>query len=73
MKTKYYVLQLLGDVEPKLSEPFETAARRDRHARALRHSDLSCEDGLYRLDVPVTADPDRLVPVVWPYAGRELP
>ena len=51
MTTLYYVLQVVGDVDPVLHGPYKTNAGRDRKAKRLRkecNEDL--KDGLYPLD-----------------------
>lgn len=50
--SRFYVIEVVGDVEPCLSEPFATEALRDAHARKLRSADDSdLSNGLYWLDV----------------------
>jgi len=66
---QYYVLEVLGDLEPTLHGPYQTAAGRDRKARALRAADDSQENGIYRLDVDVTAGGAAKVDS---YSGLEL-
>jgi len=48
----FYVLQVIGDVEPELHGPYSTADRRDDMARIIRAGDTSdLKDGLYMLDL----------------------
>jgi len=52
-KKDYYLLIMLGDVQPELSEPFQTEEERDKAAWDYRQErDLEGRDGLFRLDVP---------------------
>jgi hypothetical protein len=68
MKTKYYLLQVIGDVEPVLHGPFDTDEARDAHARLLRDEDRSdLKDGLYQLDVDAHG-----VPAVNAYCGGDF-
>lgn len=61
----YYVLQIVGDVEPVLHGPYTSQDARDRRARALRVEDRQQENGLYRIEsaAPVSVDG---------YCGHEL-
>ena len=36
---KYYVLTIWGDVEPSLSDPFDSEEERDRYAKTCREED----------------------------------
>lgn len=47
---KYYVLQIIGDVEPVLHGSFATAEERDTEARRLRAADGEKENGLYPIE-----------------------
>lgn len=49
MTPKYYVIIVFGDVEPELSQPYDTEAERDAHARNTK--DPHDEDGIYWLDI----------------------
>ena len=46
---RYYVLQVVGDVEPFLYGPFDTGSERDAKARELRAADPEGKNGLYRV------------------------
>jgi hypothetical protein len=49
----YYLLVMVGDVEPHLSEPFQSEEERDKAAWDYRaEKDLEGRDGLFKLDVP---------------------
>jgi hypothetical protein len=48
---RFYVLQVIGDVEPHLHGPFDTADERDDYARTLsRECDDDLPDGIYRIN-----------------------
>jgi hypothetical protein len=47
-KSRFYVLQVWGDVEPKLIGPFDTQAERDAKALEIRYKEGN-EDGLYKV------------------------
>lgn len=69
---KYYVLQVVGDVEPVLHGPFATPDERDKAALKLRSEDGEKENGLYRINAfehPV----EEVVVVVDSYSGGEFP
>jgi hypothetical protein len=52
MQTKYYVITVVGDVEPELSQPFINPEERDAFARYQRsQDDGDLEDGIYWLDI----------------------
>jgi len=52
-QTDYYLLVMLRDVEPHLSEPFQSKDERDQAAWDYRQErDPEARDGLFRLDVP---------------------
>lgn len=63
---KYYVLQVVGDVEPVLHGSFATPAERDQCALALRAEDGEKENGLYRVQSESEV-------IVESYAGGEFP
>jgi len=46
----YYVLEIIGDIEPVLHGPYKTTAMRDKIAKRLRYN-REQESGLYPLDV----------------------
>ncbi|MGI6124320.1 MAG: hypothetical protein ACOYIG_09060 [Acetivibrionales bacterium] len=49
----YYLLIMVGDVQPELSEPFQSEDERDKAAWDYRQEvDPEGRNGLYRLDVP---------------------
>lgn len=52
---KFYVLLVVGDVEPEISGPYSTAESRDTTARQLRRK--SPDDGIYWMDVDVDGCP----------------
>lgn len=64
---KYYVLGIWGDVEPMLSDPFDTEAERDEKAREWKRNDEVDEGGIYRLNIDSSG-----VPVVESYGYLEL-
>lgn len=50
--TKYFVIEVLGDVEPYLHGPFQTSEIRDAKALQLRKEDMDdLKNGLYMLNV----------------------
>jgi hypothetical protein len=49
MSKKFYVLRVVGDVEPELHGPYETKTERDNKARSFRKK--TDDDGIFRLDV----------------------
>ena len=56
-ETRRYVLQVVGDVEPKLNGPYASEKARDRAARKLR-KETGGEDGIYSLDVRADWTPE---------------
>ena len=63
---KYYVLQVLGDVQPELHGPYHSSAMRDERARHLRSEDPEKENGLFRVQ-------SKSEVLVDSYAGGEFP
>jgi len=63
----FYVLEIVGDLEPQLHGPYATEVERDQKAVELRREDPGKRNGLFRLDVSAKAAPD-----VGPYSGAEL-
>jgi hypothetical protein len=50
--TRFFVLQVVGDVEPVLHGPFTTESRRDEFARNLRKEDRQdLKNGLYKAQI----------------------
>jgi hypothetical protein len=62
---KYYVLEIVGDIEPELHGPFRARRLRDRCARKLRRADPEMQNGLFRLESDST-------PKLECYSGSEL-
>ena len=54
---KYYVLGIWGDVQPMLSDPFDTEAERDDKARQWKRNDEVDEGGIYRLNIDSSGGP----------------
>jgi hypothetical protein len=54
---KFYLMVVLGDVEPEIRGPFATAEGRDADAVTHRRGDPSMRDGLYMLDVDANGKP----------------
>ena len=50
-KSQFYVLEVVGDLEPQLHGPYATEARRDMRARQLRERDPAQNNGLFRLAI----------------------
>ena len=48
---KFYVLQIIGDVEPTLHGPFDSEDERDAMARSLRDEDTTFKDGIYAAQI----------------------
>lgn len=48
--TEYYVLEVIGNIEPTLHGPFLKREDRDNEALRLRRNDPDRENGLYMLD-----------------------
>jgi len=48
---KYYLMVVVGDVEPEIKGPFFTTEERDAAAKAHRKQDPEMNDGVYTLDV----------------------
>jgi hypothetical protein len=46
-----YVLEIQGDIEPKLHGPYKSPDTRDRAAKRLRALDKGCENGIFALDL----------------------
>ena len=46
-----YVLEIEGDLEPKLHGPYKSPDTRDRAAQRLRALDKGCENGIFALDL----------------------
>lgn len=46
-----YVLEIEGDIEPKLRGPYKSPDTRDRAAKRLRAKDEGCENGVFALDL----------------------
>jgi hypothetical protein len=46
-----YVLEIEGDIEPKLRGPYKNADARDRGAKRLRATDQEKENGIFALDL----------------------
>jgi len=49
-QTKFYLLHIVGDVEPVVVGPFDTESERDERARQLRAEDIEGRSGLFWLD-----------------------
>ena len=47
----YYVYFVVGDVEPELHGPFDSAEERDTKAKALKEK-YGDDNGIYWLDIP---------------------
>jgi hypothetical protein len=62
----FYLLHIVGDVDPDLHGPYPTERIRDNTARRLKRR-CGDEDGLFRLDIDSAGHPS-----VEPYAVREL-
>ena len=48
---EFYVLHVIGDVEPVLVGPYYQASDRDTKAKALRNADPEKENGIFMLDI----------------------
>ncbi len=46
-----YVLEIEGDIEPKLRGPYKSTDARDRAAKRLRGKDKEKENGIFALDL----------------------
>ena len=46
-----YVLEIVGDIEPKLRGPYKNKDTRDRAANRLRKKDAGKENGIFALDL----------------------
>src|SRR6266852_6230381 len=46
-----HVLEIEGDIEPKLHGPYKSPDTRDRAAMRLRGMDKACENGIFALDL----------------------
>jgi hypothetical protein len=64
---KYYVLGIWGDVEPNLSEPFDTEEDRDADALRMKQENTMDDGGIYRLNID-----DKGNPTVDSYSYLEL-
>jgi hypothetical protein len=64
---KYYLLTMLGDVEPDLAGPFATDDDVLEAAKRHRAEDPGREDGLYQLAIDDLGNP-----TIGPFAGGEL-
>lgn len=67
---QHYLLIVEGDVEPRLSGPFENGDACVDAARQHRHSDTSLRDGLYCLTVDATGKPEVTAFYQLPEAGE---
>jgi hypothetical protein len=65
-KPKHYLLATIGDIEPKLSGPFETEESCLNAAISHRQNDPDKKDGLFKLDI-INGEPH-----VSSYCGGEL-
>ena len=54
---KYYVLGIWGDVQPMLSDPFDTEEERDKKALEWKRNDEVDEGGIYRLNIDSSGGP----------------
>lgn len=68
---KYYVLKVWQDVEPELSEPFDTEEERDNEALRMKKEDGDDESGFYRLDIDDNGM-NNCIPSVSSYGYLEL-
>jgi hypothetical protein len=64
---KYYVLGIWGDVEPNLSEQFDTEEDRDADALRMKQENTMDDGGIYRLNID-----DKGNPIVDSYGYLEL-
>ena len=64
---RFYLLETIDDIEPQLHGPFPSPERRDEQAIQLRRQDPGKRNGLFRLDLSATAEPE-----AGPYCGAEL-
>ena len=64
---KYYVLGIWEDVDPFLSEPFDTPEDRDKHAVEMVNTNATEDGGIFKLDID-----DHGIPSVYSYTGFEL-
>ena len=62
-----YVLEIEGDIEPKLRGPYKSPNTRDRAARRLRKKDAEKENGIFALDLMNNGKIR-----VWAYSGGFL-
>src|SRR5260370_23386189 len=46
-----YVLEIVGDIEPRLRGPYRNTDTRDRAAKRLREKDAEKENGIFALDL----------------------
>ena len=58
MSKTYYVLIVLGDIEPELRGPYRDAEDRDLAAKQHRKRDVSENDGIFWLDVGEHGKPE---------------
>jgi len=54
---RFFVLQVVGDIEPKLHGPYASQKARDKMAKRLR-KETAGEDGIFRLDVRADGRPE---------------
>jgi len=60
---KYYLLQIVDDIEPQVHGPYPTIERRDQVARELKA--LSGDrDGLFPMTISIAGFPDDITPEV---------
>ena len=64
---RFYLLETIDDIEPQIHGPFPSPERRDEQAIQLRRQDPGKRNGLFRLDLSATAEPEAS-----PYGGTEL-
>jgi len=67
---KFYLIVVYDDVTPEIKGAYTSEAARDRAAKRFRMEDPEGHNGLFPLDVPLSADPSRAFkPKVWAYSG----
>lgn len=62
----YFVVEIVGDVDPVLHGPFYTVEGRDKKALSLRENDPEKRNGIYRLMI------ENNVPVISAYMHYEI-
>ena len=67
LSTTFYVLEIVGDLEPQLHGPYTSEELRNQQALRLRQQDPGNHNGLFRLDLTPGCQPE-----VGAYAGVEL-